>query len=228
MRKPPLDGIRVVSFGMGGVVPDCVRTLGELGADVIRIESMRSPDFLRTIGTDINNVPGFNEINRNKRSFGVNLKGKRGADIVKAIIARSDVVAENFRAGALDKLGLNYEGVRAVKPDIIYLSSQGFGKTGPYSGHKAYGPLMAAASGMLRLCAHPGDPYPVGSTAPIPVHFASKHAVLSIMAALDYRRRTRRVQCIALSLFEAGSTLEGAHHLPYHIICRPPTPTETI
>ena len=100
MKKPALDGIRVLSLGTGGVVPDCVKTLGEMGADVIKIESKQNLDFVRTIGWDINAVPGFNEINRNARSFGVNLKTAAGGDLVKTLVKRSDIVTENFRAGA--------------------------------------------------------------------------------------------------------------------------------
>jgi benzylsuccinate CoA-transferase BbsF subunit len=223
-KKTPLDGIRVVSLGTGGVVPDCVKTLGEMGADVIKIESKQNLDFVRTIGGDINSVPGFNEINRNARSFGVNLKTAAGADLVKTLVTQSDVLTENFRAGAVEKLGLDYESVRRIKPDIVYLSSQGFGKTGPYSGHKAYGPLMAAASGMLRLWAHADDPYPVGATAPIPDHFAAKHAVLAVLAALDYRRRTGKGQFIDLSLVEVGANLIGASYLEYTVNGHVPQP----
>lgn len=217
MKRKPLEGIKVVSLGTGGVVPDGVKLLGEMGADVIKIESKQNLDMMRTIGGDINNVAGFNETNRNKRSFGVNLKTERGCGLVKELIRKSAVVTENFRAGVVDKLGLDYESVRKIKPDIVYLSSQGFGKTGPYSGHKAYGPLMAAASGMLRLWAHPDDPYPVGSTAPIPDHFASKHAVLAVLAALDYRRRTGKGQFIDMSLVEVGANLIGACYLEHTV-----------
>jgi benzylsuccinate CoA-transferase BbsF subunit len=224
MKRAPLAGIRVISLGTGGVVPDCVKTLGEMGADVIKIESKQNLDFVRTIGGDINGVPGFNEINRNKRSFGVNLKTEKGRELVRRVIEESDVATENFRAGVVEKLGLDYESVREIKPDIIYLSSQGFGKTGPYSGYKAYGPLMAAASGLLRLWAHPDDPYPVGSTLPIPDHFASKHGVLAILAALDYRRRTGKGQFIDMSLVEVGANFIGASYLEHTVNAREPKP----
>jgi len=224
MKRVPLAGIRVVSFGTGGVVPDCTKTLGEMGADVIKIESQQNLDLMRTIGGDINGVAGFNEINRNKRSFGANLKTRTGRELVTRLIEQSDIVTENFRAGAIEKLGLDYESVRQVKPDIIYLSSQGFGKTGPYSGHKAYGPLMAAASGMLRLWAHPDDPYPVGSTVPIPDHFASKHGALAVLAALDYRRRTGKGQLIDMSLVEVGANLIGSYYLEQTVNARVPEP----
>jgi benzylsuccinate CoA-transferase BbsF subunit len=224
MKRTPLEGIRVISLGTGGVVPDCVKLLGEMGADVIKIESKQNLDMMRTIGEDINGVAGFNETNRNKRSFGVNLKAARGCDLVKELIKTSAVVTESFRAGVVDKLGLDYERVREIKPDIVYLSSQGFGKTGPYREHKAYGPLMAAASGMLRLWAHPDDPYPAGSTAPIPDHFASKHGVLAVLAALDYRRRTGKGQFIDMSLVEVGANLIGASYLEYTVNGSVPQP----
>ena len=224
MKRPPLAGIRVVSLGTGGVVPDCVKTLAEMGADVIKIESKQNLDMMRTIGGDIDGVPGFNEINRNKRSFGVNLKTESGRELVRRLLEKSDVVTENFRAGVVERLDLDYESVRQIKPDIVYLSSQGFGKTGPYSGHRAYGPLMAAASGMLRLWAHPDDPYPVGSTSPIPDHFASKHAALAILSALDYRRRTGKGQFIDMSLVEVGANLIGAHYLEHTVNAREPQP----
>jgi benzylsuccinate CoA-transferase BbsF subunit len=214
----------VVSLGTGGVVPDCVKTLAEMGADVIRIESKQNLDFLRTIGGDINGVPGFNEINRNNRSFGVDLKTEMGRELVTRLVEKSDVVTENFRAGVVGRLGLDYESVRQVKPVIVYLSSQGFGRTGPYSGHKAYGPLMAAASGMLRLWAHPDDPYPVGSTVPIPDHFASKHAALAVLAALDYRRRTGKGQLIDMALVEVGANLIGSFYLEHTVNAREPQP----
>jgi benzylsuccinate CoA-transferase BbsF subunit len=224
MKRAPLAGIRVVSLGTGAVVPDCVKNLGEMGADVIKIESKQNLDMMRTIGGHIDGVAGFNETNRNKRSFGVNLKTETGRELVRRLVDKSDVVTENFRAGVVEKLELDYESVRRSKPDIVYLSSQGFGKTGPYSGHKAYGPLMAAASGMLRLWAHPDDPYPVGATSPIPDHFASKHAVLAILAALDYRRRTGKGQFIDMSLVEVGANLIGAHYLEHTVNAHEPQP----
>jgi benzylsuccinate CoA-transferase BbsF subunit len=224
MKRAPLEGIRVISLGTGVVAPDCAKALGEMGADVIKIESKQNLDMMRTIGGDIDGVPGFNETNRNKRSFGVNLKTETGRELVKRLVEKSDVVMENFRAGVVEKLELDYESVRQIKPDIVYLSSQGFGKTGPYSGHKAYGPLMAAASGLLRLWAHPDDPYPVGSTVPIPDHFASKHAALAILAALDYRRRTGKGQFIDMSLVEVGANLIGAHYLEHTVNAREPQP----
>src|SRR4030042_3801024 len=148
----PLDGIRVISFGTGAVVPDFGKILGELGADVIKIESRENPDFVRTIGPDMNNIHGFNEANRSQRSFGVNLKTEKGKGLVRELIRKADIVGENFRGGAMASLSFSYEDVRQIKPDVIYISSQGFGRGTPYSEYQAYGPMLAAASG-VRLSA---------------------------------------------------------------------------
>jgi len=220
----PLDGIKVLSFGTGAVVPDCGKILGELGADVIKIESKENLDFMRTIGLDINNIAGFNESNRNKRSFGVNLKKEKGREIVKRLIKMSDILAENFRGGVMKDFGLDYESVRRLNPEIIYLSSQGFGGGGPYSDFQAYGPLLSSASGMLSLWRHPDDPYPVGSNAPLPDHVASKHLVVAALAALDYRRRTGKGQFIDMAQTEVAANLIGEYYLKYTINNRVPKP----
>ena len=222
MPNAPLEGIRVISFGTGAVIPDFGKILGEFGADVIKIESKENLDFMRTIGFDINNIPGFNESNRNKRSFGVNLKTQKGKKLVRQLIKKTDIIGENFRGGVMASLGFGYNSVRRIKPDIIYISSQGFGAGGPYSDYQAYGPMLAAASGVLRLWAHPDDPYPVGSNVPLPDHIASKQAVVAVIAALDYRRRTGKGQFIDMSQVEVAASLIGEFCLEYTVNGRVP------
>jgi benzylsuccinate CoA-transferase BbsF subunit len=222
MSKAPLEGTRVISFGTGAVIPDFGKILGEFGADVIKIESRENLDFMRTIGPDINNIHGFNESNRSKRSFGVNLKTEKGKELVRKLIKMSDIVGENFRGGVMESLGFDYENVRQIKPDIIYLSSQGFGRGGPYSEYQAYGPMLAAASGLLYLWAHPDDPYPVGANVPLPDHMASKQAVFAVLAALDYRRRTGKGQFIDMSQVEVAASLIGEYYLDYSLNKRVP------
>jgi benzylsuccinate CoA-transferase BbsF subunit len=217
MMSAPLDGIRVISFGTGAVIPDFGKILGELGADVIKIESRENPDFVRTIGPDMNNIHGFNESNRSKRSFGVNLKKEKGKELVRELVKTADIVGENFRGGAMASLGFSYEDVRRIKPDIVYISSQGFGRGSPYSEYQAYGPMLAAASGVLSLWAHPDDPYPVGANVPLPDHMASKQAVFAVLVALDYRRRTGKGQFIDMSQVEVAASLIGEYYLDYRI-----------
>ena len=217
MPNAPLEGIRVISFGTGAVIPDFGKILGELGADVIKIESRGNMDFMRTIGADPDNIGGFNESNRSKRSFGINLKTDKGRDLVKSLIKMADIIGENFRGGVMKSHGLDYESVRQFKPDIIYVGSQGFGRGGPFSDYQAYGPMLSAASGLLSLWAHPTDPYPVGANVPLPDHMASKQAVVAALAALDYRRRTGKGQFIDMSQVEVAAGLIGEACLDYTI-----------
>lgn len=220
----PLEGIRVLSFGTGGVGPDFGKIMGELGADVIKIESKDNLDFMRTIGPDINNIAGFNEANRNKQSFGVNLKTEKGRDLVGQLIKISDIMMENYRGGVMKSLELDYENVRKINPNIIYASSQGFGGGGPYSEYQAYGPMLSGASGMLSLWAQPDDPYPVGSNAPIPDHMASKYLVAAALAALDYRRRTGKGQFIDMAQTEVAVGMIGEYYLDFTMNHRVPKP----
>ena len=220
----PLEGVRVLSLGTGAVIPDFGMILGQLGADVIKIESSDNLDFMRTLSADKNNVAGFNEANRNKRSFGVNLKTERGREIARRLIQMCDIVGENFRGGVVKDLGVDYETVRPLKPDIVYISSQGFGRGGPYSDYQAYGPMLAASSGFLSIWAHPDDPYPTGSNAPVPDHIASKQAVVAALAALDYRRRTGKGQFIDMAQTEVAANLIGEHYLDYLVNQHLPQP----
>lgn len=211
----PLENVKVLSFGTGGVGPDACKIIGELGADVIKIESKDNLDFMRTIGPDINNIGQFNEANRNKQSFGVNLKSDKGKELVSQLIKMADILVENFRGGVMKSLGFDYENVRRLNPEIIYVSSQGFGGGGPFSDHQAYGPMLSSASGMLSIWAQPDDPYPVGSNSPLPDHMASKHVVIAALAALDYKRRTGKGQFIDMAQTEVAASLIGEHYLDY-------------
>jgi benzylsuccinate CoA-transferase BbsF subunit len=221
MSRTALEGIMVISLGTGVVVPDATKMLGELGANVIKFESTDNPDFVRTLGPK-NTVAGFNESNRNKRSFGVNLKSDKGRDLAKRLIKMSDVVVENFRGGVVKSLGLDYKSVQPIKPDIIYISSQGFGSGGPHSDYPCYGPMLSAASGMLSIWKQPDDPYPAGSNSPLPDHMASKHVAIAVLAALDYRRRTGKGQFIDLAQTEVAAALIGEHYLDYTMNKREP------
>jgi len=217
MPKIPLEGIKIISFGVGIVVPDIGKTLGQLGADVIKIESNIHPDFMRTIVPDPNNSPGFNESNRNHRVFGVNLKTEEGKELVGKLVKLADIVIENYRGDVMEGLGFDYESVRKIKPDIIYLSSQGFGKIGPYSEHKGYGPTLVASSGLLSFWRQPEEEFGCGGSFPHPDNVAAWQGVLAVMAALDYRRRTGKGQHIDMAQVEVAASLIGEAQLDYTI-----------
>ncbi len=224
-KRTPLEGITVLGFETGAAGPDLTKILGELGADVIKLESSQNLDFMRCIGSDINKIGGFNESNRNKQSFGLNLSKKKGKKIASELIKMTDILVENFRGGVMENLGFDYDTVKQINPEIIYLSSQGFGSGGPYSDYQAYGPIVAAASGMLSVWADPDDPYPVGSNSPIPDHTASKHLVIAVLAALDYKRRTGKGQLIDMAQTDVAVSLMGEYFLDYTYNHRIPKPT---
>ena len=224
MARTALQGIIVLDLGTGVATPDGTRLLAELGATVIKIESSKNLDFVRTIAAEKNSSAGFNETNRNKLSIGVDLQTEKGKELVKKLVKIADIFAENQRGGVAKSLGLDYESVRKIKPDIVYLSSQGFGGGGPHSDYPAYGPMLSAGSGMLSIWKHPDDPYPVGSNSPLPDHMASKQAAIAMMAALDYKRRTGKGQFIDMAQTEVAAALIGESYLDYTINKRTPQP----
>jgi crotonobetainyl-CoA:carnitine CoA-transferase CaiB-like acyl-CoA transferase len=179
---------------------------------------------MRTIGADPDNIAGFNESNRSKRDFGLNMKTEKGQEIAKRLIKMADIVGENLRGGVMKSLNMDYENVRKIKPDIIYISSNGYGSGGPFSEFQAYGPMLSAFSGLLSLWCHPTDPYPAGANVPLPDHYASKMLVVAALAALDYRRRTGKGQLVDMSQVEMAANMIGEYCLEYTINERVPQP----
>jgi crotonobetainyl-CoA:carnitine CoA-transferase CaiB-like acyl-CoA transferase len=190
----PLSGLKVVDFSMGWAGPLCARTLGDLGADVVKIESEGHPDWWR--GWEAGAVDeatretkhNFIDVNRNKRGVDIDLTGAEGVGQVKALIGRADVVVENYAAGVLEKLGLGQAVQRALKPGIISMSMPAFGNGGPLSGIRAYGSTVEQASGL---------PFVNGEAEWVPCQqhvafgdpIAGLYAASAILAALHGRAR---------------------------------------
>ena len=147
----------------------------------------------------------------------MNLRDPRGREIAYELVKQADIVAENNRADVVVKWGLDYERVRALKPDIIYISSQGFGRGGPYENYSSFGPNLPAVAGIIYLWNHPDNTSPVGGSLNHPDHIAGKQAAVAVLAALDYRRRTGKGQFIDLSQIEMGAALIGEELLEYTI-----------
>jgi crotonobetainyl-CoA:carnitine CoA-transferase CaiB-like acyl-CoA transferase len=206
----PLAGIRVLNLGVGAVVPELASLLALLGAEVIKIESRRYVDFLRRAGIgrqgEHDGSPSFNQLNLGVLSCAVDLATEAGRELVRRLAACCDVVLENMRGPVVRRWGLDYEGVRAVKPDIVYLSSQGLGD-GPYGGYQTYGPNLQAFSCVTALWAHPDDPFPVGTTLNHPDHLAGKQALAPLLAALLRRDRTGEGAFIDAAQFEFAASL---------------------
>ncbi|HZQ35965.1 MAG TPA: CoA transferase [Dehalococcoidia bacterium] len=206
----PLAGIRVLNLGVGAVVPELASLMALLGAEAIKIESRRYLDFLRRAGIgrqgEHDGSPSFNQLNLGVLSCAVDLATEAGRELVRRLAARCDVVLENMRGPVVTRWGLDYAGVRAVKPDIIYLSSQGLGE-GPYGGYQTYGPNLQAFSCVTALWAHPDDPFPVGTTLNHPDHLAGKQALAPLLAALLRRDRTGEGTFIDAAQFEFAASL---------------------
>jgi crotonobetainyl-CoA:carnitine CoA-transferase CaiB-like acyl-CoA transferase len=209
----PLSGLKVVDFSMGWAGPLCARTLGDLGADVVKVESEGHPDWWR--GWEAGAVDAatreikhnFIDVNRNKRGVDIDLTRPEGVDQVKALIAGADVVVENYAAGVLEKLGLGMGVQRALKPGLISLSMPAFGNGGPLSGIRAYGSTVEQASG-LPFVNGEADWVPCQQHVAFGDPIAGLYAASAILAAL-YGRSKRGGADIDLAqvacLFQIGA-----------------------
>ena len=208
-----LAGVRVVEFGMAAVVPEANGVLSELGAEVIKIESTTHPDVLRLASTGLNKNFTFNAESRGRESVAIDLTTARGRELALRLCAIADIVTENYRGGVLDGLGLGYEDILAVNPSVVYVSSQGYGRGGPYGEMPAFGPLNAGFAGLHHLWSDPDGPYPCGTSLNHPDHIAGKLLAVAVLAAFDHRRRTGEGQHIDMAQTEAAAYLIGEFYL---------------
>jgi benzylsuccinate CoA-transferase BbsF subunit len=212
----PLAGVRVVHLGVGAVVPELCGLLGELGAEVIKIESRANLDFLRRVTFERdqpNRSWAFNAECRGQKSVCLDLRTARGRELALRLCATADVVAENNRGGVVADWRLDYEDVRRVRPDVVYASSQAYGRGGPLGRASGFGPLNCAFAGLSLLWNHPDAPAPTGSSLNHPDHVAGKLAAVAVLAALEHRRRTGEGQFVDMAQTEAAAYLAGELYL---------------
>ena len=198
----PLAGVRVLDFSRLLPGPWCTQMLGDLGADVIKIEQPGTGDLSR------HNPPSyrdssvyFNSVNRNKSSLSLDLAKPEGRDVVHRLLARTDIVAESFRRGVPAKLKIDYETAKKLKPDIIYCSITGFGQTGLYAGIPGHDLVVQAATGLIGAAASSGPATVPGFQAGD--YAAAAYATIGVLAAL-YRRRDSGAGCyIDTSMFDS-------------------------
>lgn len=218
-----LDGVRIVDLTMAWAGPMAVRFLADLGADVIKIEAAQHLDRWRggtfaQRGTERypdcdpgedpwNRSSYFNTQNRNKKSLGLNLKTSEGKELFLSLVAQADLVAENFSAKAMSRLGLDYPELRAVKPDLIMLSMPALGRTGPESGYVAHGPTIEELAGTTFQQGYPGGPPQASGAFPWGDPVAGMYGAAAALVALMHKQRTGEGQHIDLSHLEAGVTL---------------------
>jgi len=219
MIKPALDGVRIADFSWAWAGPYATMLLAVMGAEVIKIESNQRLDHvrLRALGFGVfrgaDRSPFFNDLNLNKLSVTLNLTQPKAVELAKRIVSISDIVVQNMRPGVMDRLGLGYEELKKVKPDIVYLSSSACGATGPERGYIGYAPTFAALGGADHLTGYP-DAAPQPMAGSIDLRSAATSA-FAILAALCYRQRTGEGQHIDLSSQETISVLLGEAIMDY-------------
>jgi len=205
----PLTGVRVLEITKVWAGPYAGKMLAHLGAEVIKVESATNLDEMRAYGgVDINSAPYFLSINQEINSVQVNMKTEEGLDLVKQMVAKSDIVIDNIRPGAMERSKLGYEDLKKIKPDIIQCSIKMWGNAGPLGYQTGYAPCFAALSGLFNLVGHAGET-PMGMNMRHGDSTAGTLAALACLAALHHRTRTGEGQFIDLSAVEALSSLVG-------------------
>lgn len=214
----PLAGTRILDFTWVVAGPVATRILADLGAEVIKVERRDTLDLGDRRG-------GFTgNLNRGKQSIAIDMNHPRGLAVARALAARSDVVIDNFSARVMRNWGLDYEALRALRPDIIAVSVSGFGLTGPHRDYVSYGPTLQALTGFTLLMAHPGGT-PAGFGYSYSDMAGGMLAAVAVLAALWHRRRTGRGQLVDVSQFEALASLLGPLLLDIAVNGRRPAPS---
>lgn len=228
MQAQALGNVRVLDLTRVLAGPWCTQTLADMGADVIKIEHPARGDdtrhwgppyFRTTDGRETRDATYFASANRNKRSVGVDIASREGADLIRALAAQCDVFVENFKVGDLARYGLDYESIRAANPAIVYCSITGYGQTGPYADRPGYDFVFQAEGGLMSITGERDD-LPGGGPQKVGIAMADLttglYASIAILAALNHRNATGEGQYIDMALLDCVTALasnQGAFHL---------------
>ena len=202
--KRPLAGMRVIDLATMIAAPFCAGMLGEFGAEVIKVELPGTGDPLRQFGTANATGSSFNWLNegRNKKAVTLDIRKPEGAELLKRLVAKSDVLVENFRPGTLEKWGLDYETLKAINPDLILVRVSAYGQDGPYRNRPGYARVAHGFAGLTHLAGDPnGPPVVPGSTA-LADYISGMYAALGAMLALLARERFGIAQVVDVGLYE--------------------------
>ena len=206
----PLDGINVFDLTRVLAGPTCTQTLGDLGANIIKIEKPDSgddsrklgPPYLKSTKSEEKESAYYLSVNRNKNSITIDLTKEEGQKLAKKLIAKSDILVENFRAGNLKQYGLDYKEIKKINSKIIYCSITGFGQTGPYSKRGGYDYLVQALGGIMSITGEKkGDPTKIG--VGVSDIITGLYASIAILSALRYREISGKGQHIDISLLDS-------------------------
>ncbi|MGH2395036.1 MAG: CaiB/BaiF CoA transferase family protein, partial [Candidatus Limnocylindria bacterium] len=205
MPSAPLHGIRVVDLTSYIAGSYGAMMLADLGADVVKVESLTGDPFRE--------LPGFLGWNRGKRSLAVDLKTPPGLAIAERLAARADVVMENMRPGVADRLGVGWGTLSALNPRLIYCSITAFGSTGPYADRPGFDPLLQAMSGAMAIQGFGGPPQYIRIA--ITDYYAAALGAQAVLAALFVRERTGQGQRVETSLLHAAMALQSGNFVDY-------------
>jgi crotonobetainyl-CoA:carnitine CoA-transferase CaiB-like acyl-CoA transferase len=214
----PLAGLKVVEFTHMVMGPTVGHILASLGAEVVRVEPIGGDSTRRLLGSGAGYFPMYN---RHKASICLDLKSTDGLKVARELAERADILVENFRPGALDRLGLGYDALKAANPRLIYCSEKGF-LPGPYEQRTALDEVAQMMGGLAYMTGPPGKPLRAGASV-IDVT-GGMFGVIGILAALEERHRTGAGQMVIASLFETTVYLVGQHMAQYAVTGKPAAP----
>jgi crotonobetainyl-CoA:carnitine CoA-transferase CaiB-like acyl-CoA transferase len=226
-KKAPLDGIRVADFTWVWAGPYCTLQLAHMGAEVIRIETRTRPCVTRQLPPWPDNQMGlnragyFNQYNQGKKSLTLNFKHPEALEVARRLVARSDVVTNNFAAGVMERLGFSYEECKKLRRDIIMISLSGYGDTGPYHEYVAYGPAQVPLSGLSSLTGYKGWP-PMHAGFSYADPNGGIHGAFAVLTALYHRQKTGEGQYIDMSQWECAMGVLAEGILDYAMNDRQP------
>lgn len=221
----PLAGVKVMDLTQIMAGPYCTMMLADMGADVLKVEKPNGGDDTRRMGPPFieGESAAFLGINRNKRSIVIDLRSDDGREIARRMARASDALVQNFRPGALERMGLGYEQVREINPAIVYCTISGFGATGPYARRGGFDLVAQGMSGLMSVTGHPGGP-PTKVGVPVTDLNAGSFAAIGILTAYINRLRTGRGQHVDTSLLEGGVAYTFWESAIYFATGRSPTP----
>jgi len=223
-RGGPLKGVRVLELTKVWAGPYAGKLLAHLGAEVVKVESATNLDEMRAYGgVDINSAPYFLSINQEILSVQVNMKTDEGLELVRRMVAESDIVIDNIRPGAMERSQLDYENLKKIKPDIIQVSIKMWGTDGPLGYQTGYAPCFASLSGLTALVGHEGET-PKGMNIRYGDSTAGACAALAAIAALHHREATGEGQFIDLSAVETMTSLVGDSLFAHSVTGEVPQP----
>ena len=214
----PLAGVRVVEFTHMVMGPTCGMILADLGAEVVKIEPLEGDATRRLLGSG---AGFFSLFNRNKRSLAVDVKSPRGREIVLRLAAGADVFSENFKAGTLQRIGLDYEALSRLNPRLVYVSLKGF-LPGPYEHRTALDEVVQMMGGLAYMTGPEGRPLRAGTS--VNDIMGGMFGAIGAMAALAQRERTGRGQQVQSALFENNVLLVAQHMMQYAVTGKPAAP----